>query len=58
MPHVTGSSLGSKIQATEIKFRGIYGTYLGIPFGPLYPKIYQFFLGVLFRDELWKRQEP
>ena len=58
MPRVTGSSSGSEIQTTEIKADAFSGKFSGIPFGPLYPTLRQLSLGVLFRDEFWKRVEP
>ena len=58
MPRVTGVSYESEIHTTEIKVRALSGTSLGIPFGPLYPKIFQISPDFLFRDEFWKRLEP
>ena len=58
MPRVTGSSSGSEICTIEITVLSISGTYLGIPFGPLYLTLQQFSPGIRFRDEFWKRLNP
>ena len=58
MPRVTGSSSESDIQTTKIKVRALFGSSSGIPFGSLYPKIWQVSAGVIFKDEFWKTLEP
>ena len=55
MPHVTGSSSDSDIRTKEITVYFLSGTSLVIPFGPIYPNLYQFSLGVLFRDEFYPK---
>ena len=58
LPRVTGSFSEFETWTTEIKFHTISGKYSEISSGPMYLKIYQFFPGLLFRDEFGKMLEP
>ena len=58
LPRVTCSSSGSKTFTTEIKSHALSRKSFEILFGSLYSEILQFSLGVLFRDQSWKRLEP